>query len=110
MVAKAGKREAPAKVPPVTVDGVRYEVLHYGKREGLEQNGGYVIAKDAETGKELRKIKIYDVSYDPNGKEMDSQDVFITKMSKAWLGPRLNIKDEHGRSWTLHLDTGTVTP
>jgi len=109
-MAKAAKRKAPDPVPPVTVGGVRYEVLHYGMREGLEQNGGYIIAKDAETGRELRQIKVYDVVYDPKGKEMDSQDVFITSMKKSWFGPRLKVRDELGRRWTVHLDTGTVTP
>lgn len=105
--AKSGKRDAPDEVPPVTIGDTRYEVLHYGKREGLDQNGGYIVAKDAESGKELWKLKVYEVEYKPKGKA-DGEDIFITSMKKAWFRNRLEIRDEHDRRWTVDLDSRSV--
>ncbi len=107
---KSAKRAAPDPVPPVVVDGVRYEVIHYGLRHGLDQNGGYIVARNVETGEKLCDIKVYEVVHDPKGKEPDSQDVFITSMKKVWFRPRLKVRDEFDRAWTVHLDTRTVTP
>ena len=104
------KREAPAPVAPVTVDGVRYEVLHYAKMHGYDHNGGYILAKDAATGKLLRAIEVYEFSLDPKGKELDGQEVFITRMRKSWFGRRLNVRDEQGRSWTVDLVDPAAAP
>lgn len=107
-MAKAGKRAAPDPVPAVTVGDIRYEVIHYGRREGLDQNGGYIIAKDQKTGETLWTLKVYEVVFDPSGKEGDSQDVFITQMRKVWLRPLLKIRDELGRSHIVNLRDKSV--
>lgn len=102
-------REPPAEVPPVTVDGVRYEVIHWGKQRGFDQNGGYIAAVDAASGKELWTLKVYHVTYDPEGFGYDMQDVFIEKMRKTWFAKKLKIDDEKGRSYTVDLTTREVT-
>lgn len=107
---KSAKRAAPDPVPPVVVGDVRYEVIHFGRREGLDQNGGYIVAKTDKTGEVLWTLKVYDVAYDPNGKESDSQDVFITTMRKMWFRPKLWIADELGRRFVVDLNSKTVSP
>jgi PQQ enzyme repeat len=101
------KRVGPPKVPALTVAGLRIEAVHWGRERGFDQNGGYIAALDAKTGRELWTLKIYDVPYDANLEE-DVQDVFITRMSKA-SGGRLAVVDEDGRRYLVDLKTRTVT-
>jgi hypothetical protein len=105
--APKAKRAAPAKVAPVTVAGLRFEAVHWGKARGLGQNGGYVAAIDPASSKELWTLKVYDVVYDPD-LEGDVQDVFITAMSKTLFGQKLNVTDERGRAYVVDPATRTV--
>jgi len=93
--APKAKRVAPAKVLPVTVGGLRFEAIHWGKARDLGQNGGYIAAIDPATDKELWTLKVYDVVYDPK-LEGDVQDVFIT------------IRDEKGRGYIVDPATRAV--
>ncbi|WP_338846440.1 hypothetical protein V8J88_22165 [Massilia sp. W12] len=79
---------------------MKIEVLHFGKDAGLEQNGGYLEIKDANSNQHLFFIKIYDIKYNPK-KEDDVQDMFIIEM-----GVRdgvVRIKEEHGRVYAINL-------
>ena len=102
-----GKRIAPPEVPPVTVAGVKIEVLHWGRERGLAQNGGYVVAVDPVTGKELWTLRIYDVIYD-GAMEEDVQDVFIASL-RAVGDRHVEIVDENGRRYLLDVTTRSVT-
>ena len=104
----AGKRVGPADVNPVTTNGVRYEVLHWGRERGLEQNGGYIVAVDSTSGKELWLAKIYKANYKPK-LETDVQDVFIRSIELSDDNKLLNIIDENGHQFTLDLNTQKVT-
>lgn len=103
----SAKRVGPKAVIPVTFNGVSYEALPLGKERGLEQNGGYIIAKDIATGKELWLAKIYTTVYDPD-LETDVQDVFIQSIKLSDDKASLNITDEKGRQFTLDLNTQKV--
>ena len=92
------KRVGPKAVAPVTVGGVRYEALPWGKKRGLGQNGGYLATFDAKTGAELGLIKVYEIKYDPK-LEADVQDVFISRLD-TFNGAVL-ITDERGRKFLL---------
>jgi hypothetical protein len=105
--APKAKRKPPAAVPSVTVGGLRFEAIHWGKARGLGQNGGYIAAIDPASGKELWTLKVYDVVYDPK-LEGDVQDVFIIAMSKTLFGQKLNIRDEEGRSYVVDPATRMV--
>jgi hypothetical protein len=105
--ALGAKRKGPAEVAPVTVGGLRFEAIHWGKERGLGQNGGYVAAIDPASGKELWTLKIYDIVYDAKLEE-DVQDVFITGMSKTLFGQKLSVKDENGRGYIVDPATRTV--
>lgn len=104
----AAKRVGPDDVPPVTVNGVRYEAVHWGRRRGLEQNGGYIAAIDSASGNELWLAKIYTIEYNPK-LETDVQDLFIQTLQVADDNKTLKITDEDGREFTLDLATHTVT-
>ncbi len=103
----SGKRVGPPAVPPVTIGGIRFEALHWTRERGLPQNGGYVAALEAATGKELWTARIYEIVYDP-ALESDVQDVFIRSMSRTLFGGRLKITDERGRRWLLDPATRKV--
>jgi hypothetical protein len=105
--APKAKRVPPAKVAPVTVGGLRFEAIHWGKARDLGQNGGYIAAIDPATDKELWTLKVYDIVYDPK-LEGDVQDVFIAAMSKTLFGQKLNVKDEQGRSYVVDPASRTV--
>ena len=103
----AGKRVGPKDVPPVVIGNLRLEALHWGKERGLGQNGGYVIAYDKDSGKELWVLKVYDVPYDSKMEE-DVQDVFIESLEKSASGELLEVRDERGRHYTVNPRTRTV--
>lgn len=103
----APKRVGPPDVEPVTVGGLRFEALHWGRERGLEQNGGYLEAFDAASGASLWVLRIYAIDYDPTLEE-DVQDVFIETLKP---GPRgtLKVVDERGRRYVVDPATRTVT-
>ncbi len=104
----SAKRVPPAEVPPVVVGNMRVEVVHFGRNEGFNQNGGILRAVDAANGSELWTLKVYDVTYDDH-MESDVQDVFITSMRKAMIGNKLLITDENARKWTVDPATRAVS-
>ncbi len=99
------KRVGPKSVAPVTVGGVRYEALPWGKKRGLGQNGGYLATFDAKTGAELGLIKVYEIKYDSK-LEADVQDVFISRLDT--LDSAVLITDERGRKFILDPATKSV--
>ena len=103
----AGKRVGPKDVNPITLNGIRYEVLHWGRERGLEQNGGYIVAKDSVSGKELWLSKIYSIEYKPK-LETDVQDVFIRAIELSDDKKFLKIFDEDNRQFILDLATQKV--
>jgi hypothetical protein len=101
------KRVAPPEVPPVTIDGVRYEVLRGARKRVLPQNGGYVVAIDVASGRELWVYRIYEIRYNP-ALETDVQDRFIVSMRKTLFGGQLDIVDEDRRRFRLDPATRQV--
>ena len=103
-------RIPPAPVPPVSIDGIRYEVIHWGRRRGLDQDGGYIAAIDIASQTELWTLKLYEVRHEPQ-METDVQDVFITAMRRNLFGfgSKLEITDELDRRHVVDPRTRTVT-
>jgi hypothetical protein len=100
-----------AEIPdpaPVTIDGVRYVALPWGKARGLGQNGGIIAAHDAASGAELWTLKVYHVDYD-DGREGDKQDVFIESMA-GHEGGALRVVSERGDSYLVDVARRTVAP
>jgi hypothetical protein len=106
LAAPSAKRVGPPVVPPVTIGKNRFKAIHWGKEKGFGQNGGYIAAYDLRTGKELWKLRVYDIVYDPK-MESDVQDVFIEKMGRTAKG-LLEITDENGRQYRVDPRTRTV--
>lgn len=100
-----GKRAGPAEVAPVVIGHVSYGVLHFGKAEGLDQNGGYIEAKDKTSGARLWTLKVYDNHVDP-ALEGDVQDVFITSLKRH--GHALDVVDEKGRRYRVDVRKRSV--
>jgi hypothetical protein len=100
------KRLAPPEVPPITFSKITYSAPHWGRGEGKEQNGGYIEATDATTGKFLWELRIYTVEYDL-GLEQDVQDVFIRSMKIA--DGTLRILSENGDTFVVDLSNRRVT-
>lgn len=102
------KRVGPPTVTPVTLDGVRYEALHWGRERGLGQNGGYVLAFDAASNQELWTARIYAIDYVPK-LETDVQDIFIRTL-EAGANGQLLVTDERGRRFTLDIAKREAAP
>ena len=62
----SASRPSAPEVPPVVVDGVRYEQDLYDDRAG-DQHGGYLAAVDAATGQRLWRVKVYTLATQPSG-------------------------------------------
>ena len=92
--------------PAVTIRGLRFEAVPWGKARGLNQNGGLVAAVDVATGKELWLLKVYTVTYD-NDMEDDKQDLFIADIAHEG-GDLLRITDERRRVYFVDVARRTV--
>lgn len=91
----------------VSLAGVRYEAMPWGKARGLEQNGGFIVAIDEVTNQELWLLKVYDVTYDHEMEE-DVQDVFISEVELE-SGNLLHVTDEHENHYLVNIDTRIAT-
>lgn len=91
-----GKRVPPKPVTPVVYAGVRYSAPN--------DNGttAYVLAADAETGKELWRATIFRSTIKPYIEE-DVQWVFITELKLD--DNSLLVRDEKSRCYRLDLAT-----
>ena len=97
----AEKPAGPKDVTPVTLDGVRYEALHWGKPRDLGQNGGLIAAYDSASGDELWVERIYKIVY--GDKSPQKYDLFISSIAATDNGASLRITDESGRVFRLRL-------
>jgi hypothetical protein len=105
----APKRVAPPDVPAITLEGLRYEALLWGREQGLGQNGGLINVVDAATGKSVGVIKVYDIEYQAQ-LETDVQDVFFESMTASTDGKHLVVIDEKGRRFMVDLTQRTAKP
>jgi hypothetical protein len=101
------KRVGPPKVEPVTMGSARYEVIHWGRKRNLGQNGGFIAAVNAKSGAELWILKVYDIKYEEK-LETDVQDIFIKTMAKSKTKNTLDITDERGRKFKVDVETRKV--
>jgi hypothetical protein len=92
------KRAAPDPVEPVTVRGTTYSAPPGAM--------GFVVARNASSGKELWRQRIYDIPIDP-ARERDVQDVFITSLRAR--RDTLLVRNERGEVFVLDLRTRKVT-
>jgi len=103
------KRVGPSAVTPLTFDGVRFEALHWARERGLGQNGGYLLAIDAASNKELWTARVYAIDYVPN-LETDVQDIFIRTIERGESGHDLLVTDERGRRFRFDVARREATP
>ena len=100
------KRKAPAKVPTVRHGDTVFRVLHF-KFQNRHQNGGYLEAVSAKTGKKLWHAIVYVVEYE-EGLESDVQDCFIKTVVLDKKNNRLVITNEAAQRYYLDLRTKKV--
>jgi hypothetical protein len=92
---------------PVSLKGIRYEVVRGARGRGFDQNGGLIAAIDESNGQELWVLKVYDVHYDGE-MEDDKQDVLITDLSASRWRNQLTIRNERGEKYVVDLNNKTV--
>jgi len=91
------ERSEPAKVQPVTHQGIEYRAPH--------EKMGVVEAWDNATGKMLWDTKVYTVNYDPK-MEKDVQDIFITKLEIK--DDQLIVTNESQNRYSIDVKTQEV--
>lgn len=94
------KRLGPPKVEPVVHNGVRYMSPNNNGRRA------YVEACDAQTGKKLWTVTVFENRIDPHLEE-DVQHEYIAKLSIT--ESKLSIETERGRKYSIDLTTRKVT-
>lgn len=108
MVEDISKERSEVPEPaPVSLGGIRYEALPWGKARGLGQNGGFIVAIDEATGQEKWLLKIYDVVYDHDMEE-DKQDIFISRLELESEN-MLHITNEREDHYLVNIETQSVT-
>lgn len=98
-------RFPPKDVEPVIYNGIKFTAPHWAYQHGGKQNGGYVEALDAETGKKLWGLRVYKVEYDLS-METDVQDIFITSLSIE--DGKLIVVNERKDTYEVDLATKKV--
>lgn len=98
-------RLPPAKIAPVTLNGVRYAQVA-GTESVDGQVGGLLAAYDLQ-GEVLWTMQVYDNRRRPE-LEGDVQDVFFSAMSAEPDG-RLRIVNERGETFLVDVKSRTVT-
>lgn len=97
------KRRGPPEVEAVQYDDLEIRALHWGRRHGLPQNGGYIEAWKSGKDQPEWRLRVYEVVYD-DAMEEDVQDVFIASMALI-PGGVLQIRDEDGNQYLVDLAT-----
>ena len=105
---KMMKRGGPDPVKPIVIGDIRFEAVHWGDDIGCNQDGGYIVAIDDSSSKQLWTLKVYQTSY-KDELERDVQDVFITKLTAVEENKRLAVENEHGNRYIVDIETKTVT-
>lgn len=101
------KRAAPAPVPDIVADGIRFSAAHWREGGGRPRNGGSVKAFKAGTGELLWEARVYDVAEDPR-LETDVQQIHISALTLS--GGELEITDERGNRYRLDIRTRKAGP
>jgi hypothetical protein len=96
----SAKRAAPARVEPVTHEGIRYVVPNDDGRRA------YVEAWDVRTNKKRWELTVFTTPIDPKLEE-DVQWVFIKSLSLR--DGSLGITSERGKTYQIDLKTKLVT-
>jgi len=94
------KRTAPATVPPVVHEGIRYVAPNNDGRRG------YIEAWDFQTNKKLWELTVFTNRIDPTLEE-DVQWVFIQSLSLR--DGTLIVTSERGKTYQIDLKTKAVT-
>lgn len=102
----AAKRRGPPEVEPVQIGPLQIRALHWGRRQGLPQNGGYIEAWRGNADQPEWRFCVYQISYDDQMEE-DVQDVFIENMALRPDGV-LQVRDEDGHEYLVNLATRNV--
>jgi hypothetical protein len=105
MPPSASRGPAPV-VKPVEHNGIRYAQDSYDLRQG-DQQGGYLVALDAETGARLWRLKVYEVP-DPGPGAPERIGRYFRAM-RLVTSRVLEIEDEAGGVYHVNLDTRAVT-
>ncbi|CAG1769307.1 hypothetical protein BAC3_00189 [uncultured bacterium] len=101
------KRASVPASPSLSLNGVRYDAINWGKARGLKQNGGYIAALDEKTGQQKWLVQVYEIHYKKD-MEDDKQDVFIKKIAFGKNKKSLLIENDRGEHYILDLQTLTV--
>ncbi len=108
METESFKRKGPKAVAPLSVKGIRYEVVKNGRALGFTQTGGVIAAIDEKSGQSLWTLQVYQTHYDEQ-EEKDVQDVYITQMSLAKDGQSLLIANERKQQFQVNLVDRKIT-
>jgi hypothetical protein len=94
------KQPAPKEVPPAVIGGIKYTAPHWCRINGKDQQGGYIEARDFNTGRLLWELRVYEIKYEP-GLEQDVQDIFITSLKV--MDGKLQVANEKGDKFVVDL-------
>ena len=101
------RRMAPQKAPPLSVNGIRYEVVLRAHLRGFKQSAGVIAAIEEKTGQEKWIVQVYQTYFD-NDEEKDVQNVYITKIELDKKGQGLIISNERGEKYTINFEGGNI--
>jgi hypothetical protein len=101
------KRRDPADVQPVQHGGLSYEVPRLGTPFGYDQDGGFIIARDAATGALVWSQRIYVVDHGDDIED-DKQEVFVKALTLSDDARALLLVDERGERYRAGLADRSV--
>lgn len=96
-------RKAPADVPPLEINGIRYEQVMSASLYDLEDNARYLRASRIEDGETLWVKPVFKIKYDTT-KERGVQSVYFEVM--VHQDDRIVIRNERGVHYSVDPETG----
>lgn len=98
-------RVPPPEMPPLELDGIRYEQICYGRAEDRERRSGFMRACDIATGEALWELQVYKVIWEemPLGLEHIDQDVFFIRFKFMPDKKRILIENEDRKRFFVDI-------
>jgi len=93
---QSGSRPPAPVVAPIEHEGIRYE-------QG-DGNGGYLVARDAETGERLWRLRVYEVS-DHGAAGISGTGRYFRSMTLVAEETAIEIENETGAWYRVDLST-----
>ncbi len=96
-------KSPPPLLPPLELNGIRYEEMRAEQHDDLERRSGYMRARDITKGSVLWEVKVYDVDREEHPLVEMTQDVFFIRFKFMSDKKRILVENEHHQRYLINI-------